>query len=160
MSGRSSRGRGGGRGGVQLNRSKVVVDISYCLVNALHLPWKLNTRTLWAAILNHVVRKRCSDISLTDSVSEVGVNKTSFLSCQLIQCTLLCFCRSLCFLLSAEVWLSLLSKQLAQPSLSRTTWLVWMMWPATPLFKRFVPARGHFPLEANSENFPCPLISV
>jgi hypothetical protein len=38
MSGRSSRGRGGGRGGVQLNRSKVVVDISYCLVNALHLP--------------------------------------------------------------------------------------------------------------------------
>ena len=28
-------------------------------------------------------------------------------------------------------------------------------------FKRFVPAhRGHFPLEANSENLPCPLTSV
>jgi len=35
---------------------------SFCLVNALHLTWKLNTRTLWAAFLSHVVRKRCLDL--------------------------------------------------------------------------------------------------
>ena len=128
---------------------------SFCLVNALHLPWKLNTHTLWAAFLSHVVRKRCSDVTPTGSVSEVGVIKSGWSNAR-------CYVFVEFSAIRSQPGFDLLYYQSSKRShLNCAQSEDKMMWPATPLFKRLDPShRGHFPLEANSEKPPCLLTSV
>ena len=108
------------------HRCTLESDVSKFLFGKCPAP---NLKAEYTYTLSCISQSRCQktllSITPTGSVSEVGVNKTSFLSCQLIQCTLLCFCRFLCVLLSAGVWPTLISSKRSHLYRAQHGWFRW-----------------------------------